>query len=64
MQNSPVFCKIGFLKPNFARDTAVSESLFNKVASEFWQNFMRNLFIEHLRVTASENKRLSFAQNW
>ena len=36
---------------------------FNKAASKFSQNFMRNFFIEHLRATTSENETLSFVQN-
>ena len=63
---SQVFCKIGFLK-NFGKFTEIhlcQGLFFNKVTSEFWQNFMRNISIEHLRATASENVRLSFVQNW
>ena len=55
----------GFFK-NFAKFTEIHlcQSLFfNKVASNFWQNFMGNFFIEHLQTTASENERLSFVQN-
>ena len=57
-----MFCKIGFFK-NFAKFTEIHlcrSLFFNKAASELLQNFMRNVFIEHLGTTASENERLSF----
>ena len=34
---------------NSQKYTCVGVSFFNKVASELWQNFMSNFFIEHLR---------------
>ena len=55
-----VSCKVGVFK-NFAKFTGIL--FFNKVASELFQNFMDNFFVEHLRTTASGNERLSFVQN-
>ena len=51
---------------NFPKFTEIHlcRSLFlNKVASELWQNFMSNFFIEHLMTTSCENEGLSFVQN-
>ena len=67
----PAICRCSerfseFFLKNFDKFTEIHlcwSLFFNKVASELWQNFMRNFFIEHLRTTASENERLSFYQN-
>ena len=70
VQNAePAICRSSaryFLK-NFAKFTEMHlcrSLFFNKITSELSQNFMRNFLIEHLRTTPSENKRLSFVQNW